>query len=266
MRETDECPITIWDEVDLHPRRARWYGVVSRLPPPRDHDHSVGDELGELTCGPRPAGDEHAGGSARAWIHAGFKLPRGQPPVQSRHSAYTVEGGGFTRRSTMTGSSGGCVLMRVAGLAAAQLLDPFSAELDLASRRMTAYAVIDEHARAAYRSRLDELEEQFTAALCRHKDDRTHSLDLERDALLAELRGAGGRGADPRRLGDPTERTRRTVTARIRDTLRHLDRRHPELADHLRATVSTGATYRYVPDDSITWLTCGLARESFVTC
>jgi hypothetical protein len=80
-------------------------------------------------------------------------------------------------------------------------------------------------------------------------------LDLERDALLAELRGASGLGGRPRRLGDPTERARKTVTARIRDTLRHLDRRHPELADHLRATVSTGATCCYVPDDSITWLT-----------
>jgi hypothetical protein len=43
------------------------------------------------------------------------------------------------------------------------------------------------------------------------------------------------------------------VTARIRDCLRRLDDRHPELAHHLRDTVSTGATCRYQPPADIPW-------------
>lgn len=43
------------------------------------------------------------------------------------------------------------------------------------------------------------------------------------------------------------------MTARIRDTLRRLDDRHPQLAEHLRATVSTGAACRYAPCNGVTW-------------
>lgn len=69
----------------------------------------------------------------------------------------------------------------------------------------------------------------------------------ERDALLGELRPAFGLGGRPRRLRDEGERARKTVTARIRDTLRRLDARHPPLAGHLRGTVSTGAYCCYQP-------------------
>jgi transposase len=41
--------------------------------------------------------------------------------------------------------------------------------------------------------------------------------------------------------------------ARIRDTLRKLDRRHPELAAHLRETVSLGAHCSYRPAETIDW-------------
>ncbi|MEV0379350.1 AAA family ATPase [Nonomuraea sp. NPDC050643] len=76
----------------------------------------------------------------------------------------------------------------------------------------------------------------------------------------SELRAAAGLGGRTRRLGDEAERARKTVTARIRDALRKLDRAHPELAAHLRAAVSTGSTgstgstCRYRPGDApITW-------------
>ena len=49
------------------------------------------------------------------------------------------------------------------------------------------------------------------------------------------------------------ERARKAVSARIRDTLRRLDRRHPELAAHLRASVSTGASCRYQPTEDVSW-------------
>jgi hypothetical protein len=48
-------------------------------------------------------------------------------------------------------------------ISAAQLLNPFDAEQALATRRTSADAVLDRQARDAYRSRLDELEEQIAA-------------------------------------------------------------------------------------------------------
>jgi hypothetical protein len=132
------------------------------------------------------------------------------------------------------------------------LLDPSSGEL-AASRRLGADAVLDERAKARYRHRLAELDAEIDRALARRSDERAAELDQEREALIGELRRATGLAGRPRRIGDQGERARKTVTARIRDSLRRLDQRHPELAQHLRATVSTGYTCRYQPAGNITW-------------
>ncbi|MDT0344903.1 ATP-binding protein [Streptomyces litchfieldiae] len=108
-------------------------------------------------------------------------------------------------------------------------------------------AVLDETAKARYRSHLDRLDAEIDRAAEAGDERRVAELDRERAALLEELRAAAGLGGRTRRLGDEAERARKTVTARIRDTLRRLDARHPELAAHLRATVTTGALCAYRP-------------------
>jgi hypothetical protein len=114
---------------------------------------------------------------------------------------------------------------------------------------------LDEQARLAYRQRLDELQDAIQMALNEHHDERASALDRERDGLVRELKAATGLGGRRRRLGDEAERARKTVSARIRDTLRHLDTIHPELAGHLRRSVSMGASCCYQPSESIRWLT-----------
>jgi hypothetical protein len=71
--------------------------------------------------------------------------------------------------------------------------------------------------------------------------ERSARLAAERDALIGELAHATGLGGRPRRLGDVTERARSTVTARIRDAIGRIERVHPELGRHLRASIVTGA-------------------------
>jgi tetratricopeptide (TPR) repeat protein len=137
-------------------------------------------------------------------------------------------------------------------VSAVVLLDPLQAELS-AARRLGADEVLDEQARAHYRDRLAALDGQIDSALTRHDDDRAAELDRERQTLISELRRATGLAGRTRRLGDEGERARKTVSARIRDTLRRLDHRHPELAGHLRATVSIGFTCLYQPMGDIKW-------------
>jgi tetratricopeptide (TPR) repeat protein len=132
------------------------------------------------------------------------------------------------------------------------LLDPGRATPQVA-RRFGADAILDQRAKARYRRRLAELDVEIDRALDRHDDDRAAELDHERQALIDELRRATGLAGRPRRLGDEGERARKTVTARIRDSLRRLDQRHPELARYLRATISTGFTCRYQPAGDVTW-------------
>ncbi|MFG3254455.1 AAA family ATPase [Streptomyces sp. NPDC048172] len=128
---------------------------------------------------------------------------------------------------------------------AARLLAPEGGDMVVAARSLGGDAVLDEEAKTRYRHRLTLLDEEIERALDLGQDRRAATLDEERQALLDELRGAAGLLGRTRRLGDESERARKTVTARIRHALRRLGQRHPELAAHLRETVSTGATCCY---------------------
>ena len=112
---------------------------------------------------------------------------------------------------------------------------------------------LDQAARAAYRRRLAELDDALDAAALGNDDRRLEVLTAERDALVAELSAAAGLGGRARRLGDPGERARTTVTARIRDALRKIDQVHPALGAHLRESVITGRVCRYQPASAVRW-------------
>lgn len=147
------------------------------------------------------------------------------------------------------------VLLRAPGkdIPATRLVNPAGGAEVVASASLAGDAVLDDEAKSAYRARLSTLDEQIATAVDRGDDRRAARYDEERAALLTELRTATGLGGRTRRLGDEAERARKTVTARIRDTLRKLDTRHPELAAHLRASVTTGSTCGYTPDREMAW-------------
>lgn len=134
-----------------------------------------------------------------------------------------------------------------------ELLNPRAGPAVAPSRRLGTDPMIDERARRAYRDRISALDEQIRDALDAQDDRRAATADREREALLDELRRTTGLGRRARRLGDNTERARQTVTARIRDVLRRLGSLHPELAEHLGASVSTGTHCRYQPPVPTRW-------------
>ncbi|MFB9850199.1 AAA family ATPase [Micromonospora andamanensis] len=134
-----------------------------------------------------------------------------------------------------------------------ELLDPAAGPELVAARRMGGDQVLDDEAKNRYRRHLDRLDDEIDLAAGRGDEARVSALDTERQALIDQLRAAAGLAGRTRRLGDETERARKTVTARIRDTLRRLDQRHPPLAAHLRVTVSTGTACRYLPPTSLPW-------------
>jgi hypothetical protein len=133
------------------------------------------------------------------------------------------------------------------------LLSPEAGAVAVAVGRMGGDEILDDEAKARYKRRLGELDDEIDRAAARGDDPRAAALDRERQALIDELRAAAGLGGRSRRFGDEAERSRKTVTARIRDTLRRLDSVHPELAAHLRETISTGATCAYHPATPTHW-------------
>ncbi|MFD8403748.1 ATP-binding protein [Streptomyces anulatus] len=136
---------------------------------------------------------------------------------------------------------------------AVRLLAPEGGDLVVAAGQLGGDPVLDEEAKRRYKEHLARLDAEIDRAAARDDARGVEKYDRERQALLDQLRSAAGLGGRTRRLGDQTERARKTVTARIRDTLRKLDTLHPALAAHLKASVTTGTTCAYRPEHSPDW-------------
>jgi hypothetical protein len=76
---------------------------------------------------------------------------------------------------------------------------------------------LDAEARAQYRSRLADLEEDINEAEAHNDPERASRARREREILLSELGAAVGLGGHARRVLDPAERAPKAVTGRIRD-------------------------------------------------
>lgn len=113
--------------------------------------------------------------------------------------------------------------------------------------RTGADPVLDERAKAAFKSRLAGLAQEIADADAAGNPRRAKTLRSERDALIRELAAAAGLGGRDRKLGDETERARKTVSARVRDALSKIERVHPELSAHLRSALQMGTVCSYTP-------------------
>jgi tetratricopeptide (TPR) repeat protein len=113
--------------------------------------------------------------------------------------------------------------------------------------------VLDATARAAYKARLTDLETEIDEAEAAGDLGRAERARTEREFLIHELAAATGLGGRARRLGDETEKARKTVTARIRHTIGRIARVHPELGEHLETSIRTGTQCSYQPSGPIGW-------------
>ena len=95
--------------------------------------------------------------------------------------------------------------------------------------------------------------DEIDRAALDHDPGRRETLEGERQFLLAELGSALGLGGRVRVGGDPAERARKAVTMRIRTALKAIEPVHPELARHLRNSVTTGRACCYRPEREVAW-------------
>ena len=108
--------------------------------------------------------------------------------------------------------------------------------------------ILDPQARAAYKQRLRELQEELAEAQQFHDLGRSEQLAAEIDFLTHELTSAVGLGGRARRVGSPAERARVNITRAIKIALRKIDEHHPALGQHLATTIKTGTYCSYTPD------------------
>jgi pimeloyl-ACP methyl ester carboxylesterase len=113
--------------------------------------------------------------------------------------------------------------------------------------------VIDQAARAHYKRRITELEQELDEAQERGGGEASAAAREELDALITELTAAYGLAGRPRRAPDPVERARKAVSRRLRHTMGRIARAHPRLGRHLAASIRTGMFCSYEPERAIVW-------------
>lgn len=115
--------------------------------------------------------------------------------------------------------------------------------------------LLDARAKAAYRRRLSEIDEDLAEALAIGETARAAQAEAERDILMRELSRAVGLGGRSRRAGAAAERARSAVTRAIRHALARIRKHDVQLGDYLDRTIRTGIYCVYLPDPRfpITW-------------
>jgi hypothetical protein len=113
--------------------------------------------------------------------------------------------------------------------------------------------VLDAPARAAYRQRLQDLEAELAEATQWADTGRAEQLRGEIEFLREELSAAYGLGGRARKAADASDRARKAVTSRIRETIERIGKEHPALARHLENAIHTGTFCRYQPERPLRW-------------
>lgn len=127
--------------------------------------------------------------------------------------------------------------------------------LDAATRIGDAGEQLDARARADYAARLRDAREELERAE-RHADQgRRERLCEEIEFLTAELTRGRGLGGRARRAGSSQERARISVSRAIKYAIDKISPHDPDLADHLRRSIRTGAYCVYSPAsrDGVDW-------------
>jgi hypothetical protein len=117
-------------------------------------------------------------------------------------------------------------------------------------------AVGDHQAVAAYRTALQDLDDELEEAREWADESRLAALAEQRDLLLSQIKSMIGVGGKLRRANDPLRRPRDNVTKAIRRTMDNLRTAHmTDLAKHLDAALVFGGEITYQPTEPIIWET-----------
>ena len=115
--------------------------------------------------------------------------------------------------------------------------------------------VLDEEARAAYRRRLVDVEQDIEEATLMNDVGRMELAQRDRDYLVAELAAAFGLGGRGRLVNGSSERARTSVARCLRYAIGRLAEHSADLAAHLEGTLHMGTfcSYRSDPLAAIEW-------------
>ncbi len=115
-------------------------------------------------------------------------------------------------------------------------------------------ASVDAKAKSQYLNRINELQQDIQEAEDMNQIETVSRLQEEYDALLEHLSSSLGMGGKTRKLSSTMEKARSAITWRIRNTIKKIDKTHPELGKHLGNSIKTGVQCVYRPEVPLEWV------------
>jgi tetratricopeptide (TPR) repeat protein len=109
-------------------------------------------------------------------------------------------------------------------------------------------AILDPQAKASYKRRLDELDDEIADAESMGDSERAERARSEREFIVRELAAGVGLGGRDRVAASASERARVNVTRAIKAAMDRIREHSPALDAHLTATIRTGTYCSYTPD------------------
>jgi non-specific serine/threonine protein kinase len=126
----------------------------------------------------------------------------------------------------------------------------------IASSLGDAGPALDARAKAEYRRRLKELNDDLEEAERNNDLGRAERIRMELEFVAQQVSSAVGLAGRDRPTGSHAERARLLVTQRIKASLKRITESHPALGDHLSQSLKTGQRCVYQPGDvPIDWQT-----------
>ena len=114
--------------------------------------------------------------------------------------------------------------------------------------------LLDDQARKEYKQRLADLAEELKEAREFNDYERAERLEEEMEALTKELTAAYGLGGRARKLADPAEKARKTISKAIGRALDQIKEHDENLWRHLQNALSRGSSPAYNPHPPVNWI------------
>jgi hypothetical protein len=130
---------------------------------------------------------------------------------------------------------------------AVELLKAFSGAAEV-TVRSSAGTAIDEQARAQYKARALEIQDELLEARKLNDSSRVAALQEELEKIADQMTAATGLGGRRRSVGDTAEKARKSVSAAVGRSIRQVGAAHSRLGKYLQKHVSSGAALSYQGD------------------
>ena len=113
--------------------------------------------------------------------------------------------------------------------------------------------LMDDQALQEYRERIKDLKEDIAEAEQNNNPEAAANAREEKQLVESEISEAFGLGGQPRPVGSPQEKARKSVSEAIHRALKNIRTLDSHLGNHLTNSINTGVRVSYSPEPAVAW-------------